>query len=998
MKVPTLQSNRVAAASGNLGYLQTPSNLGAGTEMLSRGISALGGAFSQYDAQLRARDEKTKDFNSITALNDFETQQIADQTELKRNSSPDGKDFKFNAETDFDKKAEEFLLKNIPADRQDAVRAQLSGTKQKLMLDAYKFQYEQGDAWYRQGLADQLEKARYAIDRDPSVLPEWQEKMSAAIEATDLSEAEKEELRDKVQISLVTTEYVKQKEAEALKQEQLGIGPIDDDFGGARNIIKKFESGKSATLSAYMDHDTQGNDAGYRVGHGSDTITREDGSHERVTSSSRVTQREADLDLEYRLREREGKTARDQLKGVWENLRPNVRAALYSVAYNYGNLPPTVVKAAREGTDADIANAVANLDANPGRRRQEAAVIRGESAIESDPKYDVIPFDDRVTLRNQAEQMAKQNYNAMLKEQEAVRIAQRNALQVGLLDGTMGARDIQKARDEGYLSDYDDIVKANKILADRQEQTGLSTAFTRDRIEGRPYDFTNEDQKKAYNAFHGKDGLDKVSSRDDTYFQQSVLFPFQTTGALAPDMAGLLQGMVLGANIQNKIWALDAMAQLRDTNEAGFNRQIPEAIQRQVDAFESMKGSTETPEQLADRIAGGTTQEERTRNDALQKKAEASLSKMNNGVPQIDTIMAELEGSYSTSFVGLGGGQHFYTNPGRAMAIETEFRREYIKEYGVYGDETKAKEAAFKTLKATWKVSAVGDGKTIMKYPPEAVGYEPSQGSYEWINDQIREEFKLVPGQKFELVSDDTTRQEWEKVRKGESTQMPSYRIMVQGADGAMRDATAEGTLQRISPKPVGNFEGMTEGNIDLYNRPKVKTPDGSIATVRSASFNIDGKEVLIPTVSKDGRLLTNEEALKEYKDTGEFLGKFDTPEQADKYAEALHLAQEKYYTQPTKTSGVPRIYFKKPEVLVAKERAEFDRLNELQKIDERLMDIVDMHQMNNAVNIGKKLPEGIIKEEEDLRRRKELLKNPVAEPVYPSIADELPPTDIMGN
>lgn len=102
----------------------------------------------------------------------------------------------------------------------------------------------------------------------------------------------------------------------------------------------------------------------------------------------------------------------------------------------------------------------------------------------------------------------------------------------------------------------------------------------------------------------------------------------------------------------------------------------------------------------------------------------------------------------------------------------------------------------------------------------------------------------------------------------------------------------------RPDAAPTGEFEGVTEGgNIDLDKRPKVKNPDGSISTVRSASFNIDGQEVLIPTVADDGsRVLSNEEALEQYKRTGKHLGKFATPEDATKYAEELHKAQEQHY------------------------------------------------------------------------------------------------------
>lgn len=90
-------------------------------------------------------------------------------------------------------------------------------------------------------------------------------------------------------------------------------------------------------------------------------------------------------------------------------------------------------------------------------------------------------------------------------------------------------------------------------------------------------------------------------------------------------------------------------------------------------------------------------------------------------------------------------------------------------------------------------------------------------------------------------------------------------------------------------------------GNIDLYNRPQYRNADGSVSTVDSTSFNIQGKEVLLPSVwMKDGKAYRSsdgDEILQHFYDTGEFLGVFDTVDAANSYAEKLHDAQDYYYT-----------------------------------------------------------------------------------------------------
>lgn len=124
----------------------------------------------------------------------------------------------------------------------------------------------------------------------------------------------------------------------------------------------------------------------------------------------------------------------------------------------------------------------------------------------------------------------------------------------------------------------------------------------------------------------------------------------------------------------------------------------------------------------------------------------------------------------------------------------------------------------------------------------------------------------------------------------GRVTVEPAWSLHLTGSTGPSRSGIPD------APEPhVGQ---LVAGNIDLANRPIYHSSDGTIATVRSIEIEEEGVHVVIPTVmATPARIVSNSEAIHIYQTTGKHLGKFDTEGNAETYAEALHVAQETYYS-----------------------------------------------------------------------------------------------------
>jgi GH24 family phage-related lysozyme (muramidase) len=155
----------------------------------------------------------------------------------------------------------------------------------------------------------------------------------------------------------------------------------NDTYSYAADLLIKYEG---FNRTAVFDVNA------YRIGHGSDTITDASGNFRKVKQGDVTTEANARKDLERRLKEFENKIIKQVGSEYWQPLNYKVKAALISLAYNYGSITkPEIKEAIKTGFSEQIANALINSTYNDNkklsdsvrqalrnRRKKEADIIR----------------------------------------------------------------------------------------------------------------------------------------------------------------------------------------------------------------------------------------------------------------------------------------------------------------------------------------------------------------------------------------------------------------------------------------------------------------------------------------------------------------------------------------------------------------------------------------------------------------------------------------------
>ena len=158
------------------------------------------------------------------------------------------------------------------------------------------------------------------------------------------------------------------------RAEGLGITELDnsgDWVATTASLLRELEGFKE---ESYYDVNA------FRAGYGSDTYTTASGEVISVTETSRVSREDAERDLDRRIRTEFGQRAAQAAGDAWNSYNAVQKAALTSIAYNYGSIPGRIAEAVRSGDPRRVSQAIQTLRGdndgiNSRRRLMEAEMM-----------------------------------------------------------------------------------------------------------------------------------------------------------------------------------------------------------------------------------------------------------------------------------------------------------------------------------------------------------------------------------------------------------------------------------------------------------------------------------------------------------------------------------------------------------------------------------------------------------------------------------------------
>ena len=783
-RFPTYERQQGISGGGRMPYMDGNALTGPARALMGLGnaVGDLGDEFAQTVA--KSKNDQT---NAQLSKDTSQMQIDMSQQDIEAQQSATGRAENFTADADkrFEDYRKKVLANNPDPDYQQRFNAWADDYRAKYITKAATFQAGSAVAQRTSDLATALSNYEQLVYSDPSQYEKVRKESAAALDAAKswLTPEQETNLRAKHEHDLNLARAKGKADADpAGFLADTGVSRVGSPKSAA-DVIRRFEGFRETT---YWDVNA------HRTGYGSDTVTRADGSVVRVQQGMRVSREDAERDLQRRIdTEFVPGIIKDVGKDAWAKMPESAKAALTSVAYNYGSLPNRVAQAVATGNVENVAQAVESLKGHNGgvnskRRQQEADLVRGKDIggyttgptnIAGRDEYAGLSIDEIRSLTNQAEtahNSAQASAYAGLKDQ----------IELGVATGAVTSE--QQIIDSG-LNGGDVATLLGKFRTannDRMAVVDTLAALNGGTYQGDPYD--PADRKNIDNAAAA------IKQQAPQQYQAATEEIVRQSGIVPKDVVNDIRAGLESRDPSDVSSAAQRAQRLAAINPAALGRRDGgSAVQDAADDFGFYVNTLNlSPEDAAKRLIENRDPEKQRDRKALEPAAKEYRKAVE------DTDIGSLfNDSWFASDPALG------FNPQQESGIKADFLAIAENEFfRANGDPDLATQRATEQMKRLYGVTELTGRKTLMKHPPERYWptskfmtssggpFRGADSTLGYAQAQLRADLEAIaPGVDMSSVEFVTTPETDREVKRGE---LPGYAIMWRDQNGNYQTLT----------------------------------------------------------------------------------------------------------------------------------------------------------------------------------------------------------------
>ncbi|MEN6527587.1 MAG: hypothetical protein ABFD65_13980 [Candidatus Polarisedimenticolia bacterium] len=698
-------------------------------------LTGLADAGAQLAAKIEANARKVREFGYEKQFAELQEQDNVAYEQKSRGISGNADGWWQSSREETQTRFNEWL-KTLPEQARAEYAARAQQFQNRRTAQAFQDQFRQQDQNTRLALTEEQRKAGLAVQQQPQTYEAFLAQQEKLIGASPLTPLEKQQRKAEIRNSLAfTAEQARAQQNPSAYIASTMSGGLD----GMKNLLRRKEGFRE---TPYWDVNA------WRIGYGTDTITKADGSIVKVEPGMRISREDAERDLERRITTEFMPAAVAAIgQEAWAKLSPAAQAVMVSLSYNYGanawkgpgeraggtaGALNRVAVAAQSGDPQQIAAAVRalgghNNGVNASRRNAEAdMVLNGRGSGGPAPaSAQALTADQYAQVQERARRLAAAEQEQAAAAREAEMSARRNQTYIDLKEGPNPEATYREARRAGVLSSFDDIQKAEGVIrarekADSDFRTGL-TLMDGGRVVANPYNKDHRDGVAALYERGVKNGMDPAALAASV-FDRTGIVPQQFATALRGALASEDQARV-GASL------MTAANMLRQNPNAFAGVEGGSDLEKSAFEFrrltESLGLSTEQAAARVIKDARDPALLDPVKQEQMRQFRQSALTQ--------EKIDGRLQSKFASGWFGFGA-PALPTGPQRTAlaSIYSEFAEEGFQQFR---DPAKALEFADLRVQQQFGVQ----NGVLTRYPPAKAGLPALPGAgdgHAWINEQ----------------------------------------------------------------------------------------------------------------------------------------------------------------------------------------------------------------------------------------------------------------------